>query len=103
KLGGVTFDSFKNLIVSDGGFLDGAGGIFLDYTLRMITNVAGGARSGLKYSTTDSNGQSSYWCLRLKPITYCDSEGACTCGMVPPTDDPDPNYWEAIESTLYCN
>ena len=52
---GITFDYYKNLIVSSGGFTSAAGYIYEDYSLRMIENIVVGPDNGVKYEVTDSN------------------------------------------------
>ena len=87
---------YKNIVVSSAGFVDASSTIHSDYSLRLIFGNEVGPESGLKYSVTDSNGEVSYWCLRLEPITQCDSTGSCECGMVPPVNNTaDPNFWKS--------
>lgn len=104
KVTGLTYDLYKNIVVSSGGFLDAAGQEHTDFSLRRITQAVVGASSGVKFTVTDSNNLSSYWCLRLKPLTACDSAGTCSCAMLPPTDEAaDPEFWKSIASTTTCN
>lgn len=103
SLKGVTFDYYKNLIVSSTGTIMGTNQSYSDYSLRMILNDVLSKTSTLKYTFTDDNDQSSYWCLRLKAQAFCDSTGNCSCAMTTPTTDPDPNFWEAVGENDVCN
>jgi alpha-tubulin suppressor-like RCC1 family protein len=103
KAVGLTYDLYKNIIISSGGFKDSSGNDHIDFSLRRIANVVVGPSSGVKYTVTDSNNLSSYWCLRLKATTVCDSTGTCSCAMLPPTDDTtDPEFWKSVTSSAVC-
>lgn len=102
KIQGVTYDFYRNIVVSSGGLVTQSGPK-ADFSLRRILNESAGTVSAAKYSFTDNNSQSSYYCLRFKPLTACDSDGTCGCRVAPPTDEIDTSFWSARSQTQSCN
>jgi hypothetical protein len=76
QVAGLTYDNLKNILVSSGA---------TDDAIRQISFIATSNGCGLKFSVTDNNQQTSYYCLRYQIQTQCTVQGGtttCDCAVI---------------------
>ena len=103
QLMGITYDGFKNIVVSSGSYDRYGSAPKLDSNIRRIKSEVVSPKVSVKFTFTDSNSLSSDYCMRAKDLTSCDSDGTCKCRLAAPTDENIPEAWVAVSSSKACD
>ncbi|MGZ3709808.1 MAG: hypothetical protein ACXVBC_12885, partial [Bdellovibrionota bacterium] len=98
RLQGISYDGSKNILVTSSGYADGLTAVG-DFGIFSINGAATSPLQKLSFSFTDSNSNTSNYCLRAKIVTSCNSQGACSCGLTAPFDSTSQNFWVPIPLT----